>query len=392
MRRLTLSYLRTESGAGLVLPVAAVAAIGLATSGYAAHYRGLIGAPIAIQVGGFAATMYVAAWVRALLMPLFFLVLGMELKFELLRGELSNPRRLALPALGAVGGFVAPALVAWAIGQDGPQNWASAAASDGASALALLSLVAPRLAPSLRVLLMAVAIADGLAAVVVTALLTAAPPDWRMLIGAGAVLAVLALLSRWRRAPFLFYAAGFALVWGFTLKSRLDPSLAGIACAVTVPIGARRPDQDSMLKYFMDSLHPYVAFGVLPLFVFTAAGFSLHHFHLRDLASPGPMAMIAALALGKPAGVLAACAAGVALKLARRPTGTTWREIAGVACLTGVGFTLTYFVAGMGAAEPAPPIRAAILIGSVAAAMAGGWLLSRTATETAWESARARPV
>jgi NhaA family Na+:H+ antiporter len=147
-----------------------------------------------------------------------------------------------------------------------------------------------------------------------------------------------------------------------------------------------------MLKYFMDSLHPYVAFGVLPLFVFTAAGFSLHHFHLRELASPAPIAMMAALALGKPAGVLAACSAGVALKLARRPTGTTWREIAGVACLTGVGFTISYFVAGMGGAQPTSPDRAAILIGSVAAALAGGWLLGRVEPATAWERARARAV
>jgi Na+:H+ antiporter, NhaA family len=383
MRRPTLNYLRTESGAGLVLPVAAVAAIGLATSGYSAHYEDLITAVIPAQLGGFAVILSLAGWVRALLMPVFFLVLGMELKFELLRGELAGPRRLALPALGALGGFLVPALVAWAIGRDGPQSWASAAATDGAAALAALTLVAPRAPQALRVLLIAIAIADNLAAVVVAAILTTGPPDWRMLVGAGAVLAILALLSRWRRAPFLFYAAGFAVVWGFTLKSGLDPALAGIASATTVPIGARRAGQDSMLKYFMDSLHPYVAFAVLPLFVFTAAGFSLHHFHLRDLAHPGPIALMAGLALAKPAGVLAACAAGVALKAARRPTGTTWRELAGVACLTGVGFTLSYFIAGMGGAEPPGPLRAAILIGSVAAAVAGGWLLGRAGPEPA---------
>ena len=385
MRRPTLSYLRTEAGAGLLLPVAAVAAIGLATSGYAAHYKDLIETVIPAQVGRFAVTTSLAGWVRALLMPLFFLVLGMELKFELLRGELSNPRRLALPALAAAGGFIVPALVAWTIGPGlsggGPQTWLSAATTDGAAALAALSLVAPRLPPSLRVLLIAVAIADNLAAVVIAAILSAAAPDWQMLAGAGVVLALLALLSRWRRAPFLFYAVGFVLVWGFTLKSGLDPALAGIASATAVPIGARRPGQDSTLRYFMDSLHPYVAFGVLPLFVFTAAGFSLHHFHLRDLAHPAPIAVMAGLALGKPAGVLAACAGGVALKLARRPTGTTWRELVGVACLTGVGFTLSYFIAGMDGAEPPAPIRAAILIGSIAPALAGGWLLGRASRE-----------
>jgi NhaA family Na+:H+ antiporter len=377
MRRPTLRYLRTESGAGLVLPVAAVAAIGLATSGYAAHYRDLIGASIPVRIGDFSETLTLTGWVRALLMPVFFLVLGMELKFELLRGELSNPRRLALPALAALGGFLVPALIAWGIGRTGPQTWASAAASDGAAALATLTLVAPRLAPPLRVLLVAVAIADDLAAVIVTSALTAAPPSWPMLAGAGAALAILALLSRWRRAPFLFYAAGFVVVWAFTLKSGLEPALAGVACAFTVPVGTRRPGQDSMLRYFMASLHPYVAFAVLPLFVFTAAGFSLHHFHLRDLAAPAPIAVMAGLAIGKPLGVLIACAAGVALRLARRPTGTGWRELAGVACLTGVGLTVSYFVAGMGNGDPGSPARAAILIGSAAAALTGGWLLGR---------------
>ena len=133
-----------------------------------------------------------------------------------------------------------------------------------------------------------------------------------------------------------------------------------------------------MLKYFMDSLHPYVAYGVLPLFVFTAAGFSLHHFRLHDLAHPAPIAMIVALAIAKPLGVLGACAGGIALKAARRPTGTTWRELAGVASLTGVGFTVTYFIAGMGGATPTAPLRAAILIASIAPALAGGWLLGRS--------------
>ena len=381
MRRPTLSYLRTESGAGLALPVAAVAAIGLATSGYSAHYKDLIETVIPAQVGRFAVTTSLAGWVRALLMPLFFLVLGMELKFELLRGELSNPRRLALPALAAAGGFIVPALVAWTIGPGlsggGPQTWLSAATTDGAAALAALTLAGPRLSHALRVLLIAVAMADTLVAAIVSALLHAGPLDPTMLAGAGIVLAALALLSRWRRAPFLFYAAGFVLVWGFTLKSGLDPILAGVASALTVPVGARRSGQESVLKYFMESLHPYVAFAVLPFFVFTAAGFSLHHFHLRDLVAPAPMGAMLALALGKPLGVFGACALAIGLKAARRPTGVTWRELAGVACLCGVGFTVSYFLADIGAAEPPATIRAAILIGSALAATAGGWLLGR---------------
>jgi NhaA family Na+:H+ antiporter len=219
--------------------------------------------------------------------------------------------------------------------------------------------------------------ADNLFAVIVGAILHAGALDRPMLIGAGAALAALVLLSRWRRAPFVFYALGFALVWAFTLKSGLDPTLAGVASALTVPVGARRAGQESVLKFFLESLHPYVAFVVLPFFVFTAAGFSLHHFHLRDLVAPAPMGVMLALAVGKPLGVFGACAIAIGVKAARRPTGVTWRELAGVACLCGVGFTVSYFVAGMGAADAPATTRAAILIGSALAATAGGWLLGR---------------
>jgi NhaA family Na+:H+ antiporter len=380
MRRLTLAYLRTESGAGLVLPVAAVAAISLATSGYAAAYREFLAAPIVARLGDFTETMSVAGWARALLMPVFFLVLGMELKFELLRGELSNPRRLMLPALAALGGLIGPAALFLAIGLGWggvTQGWTIGCATDGAAALAALTLVGPRLPHALRVLLICVALIDNLVAVLATAAFDIGVVHAPMLLGAGAALLALALVARWRRAPFLFYALGFVVVWGFTLKSGLDPALAGIACAFTVPVGARRLGQESMLKFFMDSLHPYVAFAVLPFFVFTASGFSLHHFHLRDLAAPAPVGVMLALALGKPLGVFGACVAAISLKAARRPTGTTWRELIGVAALCGVGFTVSYFIADPGTGESAPAtIRAAILIGSAVAAIVGEWLLS----------------
>jgi NhaA family Na+:H+ antiporter len=379
MRRLTLAYLRTESGAGLVLPVAAVAAISLATSGYAAPYREFLSTPVVARLGDFTETMSVAGWARALLMAVFFLVLGMELKFELLRGELSNPRRRALPALAALGGLAVPAAVFLAVGLGwggDTRGWTIGCATDGAAALAALTLAAPRVPQPLRVLLICVALIDNIAAMLLTAALGAGALQVPMLLGAGVALAALALVSRWRRAPFLFYALGFVVVWGFTLKSGLDPGLAGVACAFTVPVGARRLGQESVLKYFMDSLHPYVAFAVLPFFVFTAAGFSLHHFHLRDLAAPAPTGVMLALALGKPLGVFGASAAAISLKVARRPTGTTWRELLGVAALCGVGFTMSYFVAASPGEASPPTIRAAILIGSALAAIAGEWLLS----------------
>jgi NhaA family Na+:H+ antiporter len=385
MRRPTLNYLRTESGSGLVLAAAAVAALGLANSRIAADYASLLALPTPVTVGAFSETMSLAGWVRALLMPVVFFVLGMELKFELLRGELATQRRLGLPALAALGGLIAPVGVFLAIAHASPGHWAVGVATDGAAALAVLAITGPRLAQSLRVLLISVAITDNLAAVGLNAAIGAGAVRWPMLAGAGAALVALLLLSRWRRAPLLIYPAGFVLVWGFVLKSGLDPALAGVAAALTVPVGARRPGEPSLLKYFMDSLHPYVAFAILPLFILTAAGVSSRDFRIADLGAPAPLGVMLALVVGKPLGVFGLCAAGILLKLVRKPTGAKWIEILAVALLCGVGFTVSYFLAGMGPPDPLPKsvatIRAAVFIGSVVAGLTGGGLLVWTADQ-----------
>ena len=273
------------------------------------------------------------------------------------------------------GGLLLPAAIYLALNRDDPSGWAIGCATDGAAALTAFSLAGPRLAHSLRVLLMSVAIVGNLAATVLTAILDDSALRDSMLIGAAVVLALLTLLARWRRAPFLFYAAGFTLVWGFVLKSGLDTALAGVACAFVVPIGTRRLGQDSMVRYFMESLHGYVAFAVRPLFVFTVVGVAYRDLRLADLGQAAPLGVMLALAVGKPLGVFTACAAAIGLKLARRPTGAKWIEILGVALLCGAGGTVSYYVAGMGGTASAA-VRTAILIASTATALAGGWLLA----------------
>jgi NhaA family Na+:H+ antiporter len=385
MRRLTLDYLRTESGSGLLLIGAAAAAIVLANSPWAHLYFVLVFKPIPVRVGAFAATLSLGDWVRSGLMAVFFLVLGMGLKFELTRGELVGPRRFALPALAALGGLIGPALVYLAINLvpgGFPGGWPAACASDSAVALAVLGVAVPGLAPSLRVLLMSLALADNLAAAAIAAVLAPGRLHVPMLIGALTVLALLALLSRWRRAPFLFYAVGIFLVWGFALKSGLDASLAGAASALTVPVGARRPGQESTLKYFMDSLHPYVAFGVLPLFAFTAAGFPFGPITPADILAPASLGLILALWLGKPLGVFGLCALGMGLRIARRPSGAQWIDILGVALASGAGFTISLFILEVGAPGAVSPAqRLAVVIASVLSLAGGaavlGWALGR---------------
>ena len=382
-RRLTLDFLRTEAGAGMAPVAAGAVALILANSPLSGRYFALLAHPIAVQVGSFHETFPLESWVKNGLMALFFLVVGMEIKFELLRGELSSPRRLALPVLAALGGMIAPALIYLLVnlgGAGAPHGWPIATATDVAFALAALAVVAPRMPPSLRVFLLTLAIADDLGAVALIGLLYTSTIYWTALLGAGAGLAALAMLSRWKKAPLLFYSVGFLLVWGFCLKSGVNTSVAGVACALTVPIGARRAGGDGVLKMFMDSLHPYVAFGVLPLFAFVAAGFPLSGLTANDVLSPIPLGLALALVIGKPLGVFGFAFLGSTLRLGRRPTGTTWLEMFGVALLCGLGFTMSLYLGGLafggGPGLAQSQVRLGVITGSLASVVAGGAVMA----------------
>jgi NhaA family Na+:H+ antiporter len=383
-RRLTIDFLRTEAGSGLVLAAAAALALLLANSPTAAErYVALLNFPIDLQVGSFRESQSFAHWVKNGLMAIFFLVVGMEIKFEVLKGELSNPRRLALPLMAALGGIVAPAALYIAIhGHVGGEanGWPIPIATDLAAAMAILAAVGGRRLPSsLRIFLLTVALADNVGALVLIAFLFTAQIQVSALIGAGVTLAMLALLGRWRRAPYFFYAVGFVVCWAFTLKSGIDPSLAGVACAMTVPTGSRRPGQDSVLSYFMDSLHGYVAFGVLPLYAFTAAGFHLADLSRPQVFGPLPLAVLVGLIVGKPLGVMGMSLIAAMLKIGRRPSGSTWLELAGVAFLSGVGFTLSLFLGALAFPESSladTQVRLGVIAGSLICAGMGALLLT----------------
>jgi NhaA family Na+:H+ antiporter len=316
-------------------------------------------------------------------MASFFLIVGLEIKFEVLRGELSSPRRLATPILAAVGGMAIPALVYLALnlGPGGaPRGWPTPTATDIAFALAALSAISPGIPSSLRLFLLTLAIADDFGAVALIGILYTEKLRWTAVAGAGVVLALLASLSRVRRAPLLLYAVGFVLVWGFCLKSGINTSVAGIACALTVPVGARRAGGESMLTLFMDALHPWVAYGVLPLFAFTAAGIPLRGLAVTDMFSPVTVGVALALLLGKPLGVFGVTTLATVFKFGRRPTGSTWLELLGVAVLTGVGFTMSFYLGGLAFgrdnALAQTEVRLGVIVGSLASAIAGAALLA----------------
>ncbi len=384
--RPTLDFLKTEAGAGAAVVVAAALALIIANSPLAGDYFDLIGQDFTVSVGGFTETMSRQDWVRQGLMASFFFVVGLEIKQEVLRGELSSLRKVALPVAAALGGMIGPALVYLAVNSGvggAPQGWPVATATDIAFALAALALAGRGLPESLRLFLLTLAIADDLGAVGLIGVLYSGQIHYAALLGAGAALAGLILLSQWDAAPFLFRMLGFVILGAFALKSGVNTSIAGVAAAFTVPIGSRGREPEPVLKHFMESLHPYVAYGVLPLFAFCVAGVSFSGMGVRDVLAPAPLGIAAALAVGKPAGVMAASWLAIRTGLARKPTGSTWGELFGVALLCGVGFTMSLFIGGLafagGGGASHAQLVAAVIAGSLVAGGAGVLVLGLAA-------------
>jgi NhaA family Na+:H+ antiporter len=389
-RRPTLEFLRTEAASGLILAAAALAALILANSPWASDYFRLIHYPFSVRIGPFEQTADLLDWVKQGLMAVFFFVVGMEIKYEVLKGELANPRRLAMPLLAAVGGMALPAVIYLTLNgwrMDGHGGWAVPTATDIAFALAALSMVSKRLPVSLRVFLLTLAIADDLGAVGLIGILFSQDLHLRPLLGAAGALLFMIALGRWRAAPFLFYAVGFALAWAFTLKSGVSTSVAGVLAAFTVPVGPRRRGQESVLHFFMDSLHPYVAYGILPLFAFVAAGFSFSGITGAHFTSPLTLGIVLGLFLGKQLGVFGAVFLAVTLGFGRKPTGATWLEVWGLSLLCGVGFTMSLFIAALAFPEAdlqaQNQARLGVLLASLLSAAAGMAVLSSAAVARA---------
>lgn len=386
-RRLTLDFLKTEAASGVILGGAAFLAILVANSPIADRYFDLLAYPAPLQIAEWRETHSVLEWIKEGLMAIFFFVVGLEIKHEVLKGELSNPRKLALPILAAVGGMVVPAAIYLLInmGAGGrPEGWAAPVATDIAFALAALAIVGRSLPDSLRVFLLTLAIADDLGAVVLIAVLFTDGIDWPMVAGAAAGLAAMASIRLIRRAPFFFYVAGFLVVWAFTLESGISTSVAGVAAALTIPLEPRKPGEEGVLKNFVETLHPYVAYAILPLFAFAAAGFSFQGLSLQDIGAPLTLGVFLGLCVGKPIGVFGAAALAVWLKLAKRPTHATWLELFGVAWLCGVGFTMSLFIGGLafsaddGVAQS--EIRLGVILGTIASTLAGMVVLQACAS------------
>jgi NhaA family Na+:H+ antiporter len=364
------------AGGGLVLMGVAVLALVVANSPAAPAYFGLL----KTYVGG----LSVLHWINDGLMAVFFLLVGLEIKRELMDGQLSTWSRRALPGIGAAGGMIVPALVylAFNLGPDGaPRGWAIPAATDIAFALGVLSLLGSRVPVSLKVFLTALAIIDDLGAVLIIAAFYTSELNLTALGGAAVVLGLLVAMSAAgirRLAPYLGLGA---VLWVLVLMSGVHATLAGVALALTIPIrpSPGRPEAtDSPLHRLEHALHAPVTYGIVPIFGFANAGVSFAGLSLGSLLAPVPLGVALGLFVGKQVGVVAFSWAAIRAGLADLPAHATWRQFYGVAVLCGIGFTMSLFI-GLLAFANSPELQDAtkigVLAGSLLSMVAGAALL-----------------
>ena len=300
-RRWTLDFLKTEAASGAVLGLAALAALVVANSPWAEIYFHVLKDKQTLQLGPLHLEMTMSEWIKEGLMSLFFLVVGLEIKYEILRGELSDPKKLVTPVMAALGGMIAPGLVyllvaGWLSGPG--QGWPIPLATDIAFALAVFALVGRGLPSSLRVFLLTLAIVDDLGAIALIAVLFSGGVSWMPIALAVALLVVGGAWSRQRAVPAPFWIIGFGLVWWLSVAGGLSTSLIAVAFAVIVPINPRGPECQSPLKDAMHDLHPYVAYCVLPIFAFAKAGVSFTGITAEQALAPLVVGIAAGLFVG----------------------------------------------------------------------------------------------
>lgn len=378
-------FLKLESAGGILLMVATALALLVANSPLAGLYENFLDTPVQVRVGRLDIAKPLLLWINDGLMAVFFLLVGLELKRELLEGELAKKGQLILPAAAAVGGMVVPvAVFAWFNWGDAVamRGWAIPAATDIAFALGLLTLLGSRVPTSLKIFLVSLAILDDIGAIVIIAVFYTGNLSTSALIFAGVIIAWLAVLNRRGTTTLTPYILLGTVLWIAVLKSGVHATLAGVVLAFFIPLRAKNEHGGSPLHDLEHSLHGSVAYVILPLFAFANAGIGFSDLTLESLTAPLAAGISMGLFAGKQIGIFLASALVIGLGLTQLPRGVNWGQLYGVSVLCGVGFTMSLFIGGLafdevglgGVAED----RLGILVGS-ALSMILGLLILRFA-------------
>jgi len=372
------SFLKMESAAGLLLMFAALVAIVCANSPLQSLYALFLDVPVEIRVGPLEIAKPLLLWINDGLMAVFFFLVGLELKRELIEGELSDRKSIILPGVGAIGGMLIPAAVYAYFNFGDPvamQGWAIPAATDIAFALGVLALLGSRVPTSIKIFLTSLAIFDDIGAIIIIAIFYTSKISLPALGIAAACIIVLLQLNRRNttsKSPYLLVGA---IMWIATLKSGVHATLAGVIVAMFIPMRSKQDPSISPLKSLEEDLHSIVAFFVLPVFAFANAGINLQGVGMAQVMHAVPTGIAAGLFVGKQVGIFGLCWLAVKLGLASLPRGVNWLALYGTAALCGIGFTMSLFIGSLAFEETGVNLlfdeRLGIIIGSLASGIVG---------------------
>lgn len=374
-------FLKEESAGGVVLMIAAAVALILANSPLAGAYLAVLNAEIALTVSGGGIEKPALLWINDGLMAVFFFLIGLEVKREVLTGQLSSWKQSSLPLFAALGGMVMPALVFAVINWNSPENlagWAIPAATDIAFALGILALLGSRVPVALKALLLAIAVIDDIGAIVIIALFYTPGVEVAMLAAAAAVLALLIVIGRAKVGSSLPYVILGIALWFFVLKSGVHATLAGVALAMTVPLTSRAGDK--VLERMEHALHPWVAFLVVPIFALANAGVSFAGMEVSAFAAPLPLGIALGLFIGKQLGIVGFAWVAVKSGIASLPKGISWAQVYGLSLIAGIGFTMSLFIGNLAFSSPEQiaAVKLGVLSGSLISAIVGIMILRNT--------------
>ena len=384
-------FLKLESAGGILLAVAAALALVLANTPLAGAYQALLDIAVTVKVGGFGVDKALLLWINDGLMAIFFLLVGLELKREVVEGQLSSLAQLTMPAMAAIGGVAVPALIYVLISNGVPEakgGWAIPTATDIAFALAVLTLMGSRVPISLKIFLATVAVIDDLMAIIIIAVFY----TYDLSINAGLValggIAVLVALNRFGVTRIAAYMIVGTVIWLAVLKSGVHATLAGVVVAACIPL--RADDDSSPARHLEHVLHPWVAFGVLPVFAFANAGLPLLDLGAEAFTNAITVGIAAGLFFGKQIGVFGMTALALVTGLAKMPRGLNYGMLWGASLLCGIGFTMSLFIGSLafehGDMLQTSAVKLGVIGGSLVSGIAGFLVLKASLRPTETET------
>lgn len=378
-------FLRLESASGMLLLFAACLALLVENSPLSPLYEALLNTPVEIRIGEFQIAKPLLLWINDGLMAVFFFLIGLELKREFVQGELSSLRQITLPVIAAIGGMAGPALIYSYINWGDPvamKGWAIPSATDIAFALGVLTLLGRRVPNALKVFLLSLAIIDDLGAIIIIALFYTSELSTLSLVVAAAALIILFTLNRKGVLDIPPYLIVGLVLWIAVLKSGVHATLAGVLLAFFIPLRKPEHADKSPLEELEHSLHPSVAYIILPIFAFANSGVDFSGVSSDTLLQPVPLGIAAGLFFGNQFGIFSLSWLVIKLRLANLPTGVNWLQFYGVAILCGIGFTMSLFISSLAFEQGGHTIavddRLGILLGSGISAVLGYLMLHFT--------------